>query len=155
MFKYNTECKTKVGEHLIPLTMEGGYVVCANKKGETVYKLPSDFDTSSATVEEKENVVIAVAKKSAKVVSAISSTNNVGKKDSFVYVAPVVQQVEAETAVVEETVIQETVVAKPNKTPGSKLVDFEGDIQVIKDDFRTQDIKASSASSKVNDEEYI
>ena len=159
MFKYNVECKAKTGEYFTPITQEGEYIVCVNRVGRTVYKKPSDFDLSSATEENTEKVIVVSAKKTSAVSTAsMTATENVKKKDKFVYVSPIVSEapIVEKTETVEEVVETPVVEARTAKTPGSKLVDFEsGDVQIIKDEFKPQEIKVSTTVSKVNDEEYI
>ena len=61
MFGYNKECRTINGEYVTPLAMEGEFIVCVARGGNTVYKKETDFDMSKP--QEKRTITVSPSKK--------------------------------------------------------------------------------------------
>lgn len=62
MFAYNIECETKNGEFLVPLTAEGNFILCATRRGKSVYKKIEDFTLGEPQI-KKSIVAVSKAKK--------------------------------------------------------------------------------------------
>ena len=82
MFQYNKECKTKTGEHLVPLTAEGDTILCATRRGTTVYRKLEDFDIE---VKEKKKNIVAVPKQ-----KIIKKEIIIQKSIDPIYIPPVI-----------------------------------------------------------------